>query len=99
MESILGVVWMANNQPAKKVALAPPEGGYIWLEQAENRLKLAAAKIGPSIRLETYVGNWWRAVTWDMPIPVASGHVLLFRAEGVTAMENWEVVQAFTQEL
>ncbi|KAF8188610.1 hypothetical protein K438DRAFT_1764348 [Mycena galopus ATCC 62051] len=87
-ESILGVIWMANNQPAKKVALAPPEGGYIWLEQADNRLKLAAAKIGPSIRLETSVGNRWRAVTWDTPIPVASGRALLFRAEGVKALEN-----------
>ncbi|KAF8143057.1 hypothetical protein K438DRAFT_2111116 [Mycena galopus ATCC 62051] len=87
-ESILGVIWMANNQPAKKVALAPPEGGYIWLEQADNRLKPAAAKIGPSIRLETSVGNRCRAVTWDTPIPVASGRALLFRAEGVKALEN-----------
>ncbi|KAJ6607949.1 hypothetical protein B0H10DRAFT_2227270 [Mycena sp. CBHHK59/15] len=96
---ILAVVWMANNQRAKKVTLAPPEGGYVWLDQADNDLKLTDVHIKAPTQFETYTGNRWRAVTWDTPIPVASGRGLLLRAQGVTVMENWDMMQAFTQEL
>ncbi|KAF8164180.1 hypothetical protein K438DRAFT_1984880 [Mycena galopus ATCC 62051] len=96
---ILALFWMANNQRAKKVTLAPPEGGYVWLDQADNELKLADVQIKAPTQFETYVGNRWRAVTWDTPIPVASGRALLLRAQGVTLMENWDMMQVFTQEL
>ncbi|KAF8135929.1 hypothetical protein K438DRAFT_1786689 [Mycena galopus ATCC 62051] len=88
-----------NNQRAKKVILAPPEGGYVWLDQADNELKLADVQIKVPTQFETFAGNRWRAVTWDTPIPVASGRALLLRAQGVTLMENWDMMQAFTQDL
>ncbi|KAF8144835.1 hypothetical protein K438DRAFT_1992398 [Mycena galopus ATCC 62051] len=96
---ILALFWMANNQRAKKVILAPPEGGYVWLDQADNELKLADVQIKVPTQFETFAGNHWRAVTWDTPIPVASGRALLLRAQGVTLMENWDMMQAFTQDL
>ncbi|KAJ7876351.1 hypothetical protein B0H14DRAFT_2568300 [Mycena olivaceomarginata] len=79
---ILALFWMAASS-------------YI---RADNELKLADVQIKAPTRFETYAGNRWRAVTWDTPIPVASGRALLLRAQGVTTMENWDMMQAFMQE-
>ena len=75
----------------------PPEARYMWLEQVDNRLQLGAATIKAPLPLDAYVGNRWRPITWGMPIPMSSGHALLLWARGVTVLQNWDIVFAFTQ--
>jgi hypothetical protein len=82
----------------KKVSLAPPEAGFVWLDQADNVVRLGGAKIAAPIALEIFLGRRWKPVTWDTPIPARSGTALLLRARGVTELKNWDVVQTVTRD-
>ncbi|KAJ7747582.1 hypothetical protein B0H14DRAFT_3514007 [Mycena olivaceomarginata] len=78
---ILAIIWMANRVSPKKVSLAPPEAGFVWLDQADNVLRLGGAKIAAPMALEIFLGRRWKPVTWDAPIPARSGTALLLHAD------------------